>query len=139
MPVTVALRGGNGENLEWDGLVLHSFWKNHGPPNGWGCRCILRQLSEAAMQRCGLKVSDSPEIRTREWTNRLTGETRPVPDGIDPGWDYNPGAAHVKRAQRGLIAKLASRQLEIGQAVVRHNLRTFQFLARVARERQLAH
>ena len=62
-----------------------------------------------------------------------------MPDGIDLGWDYNPGAAHVKRAQRGLIAKLASRHLEIGQAVVRHNLRTFQFLARVARERQLAH
>ena len=29
--------------------------------------------------------------------------------GIDPGWDHNPGAAHVKRAQRGLIAKLESR------------------------------
>ena len=50
---------------------------------------------------------------------------RPV--GIDPGWDYNPGAAHVRRAQQGLIAKLESRQLEIGRAVVRHNLDTGDF------------
>ena len=40
------------QHLEWDGLVLpvdHPFWKTHGPPNGWGCRCILRQLSEAVI------------------------------------------------------------------------------------------
>ena len=118
------------QHLEWDGLVLpvdHPFWKTHGPPNGWGCRCILRQLSEAVMRRRGLEVSEPPEIQTREWTNRLTGETRSVPNGIDPGWDYNPGAAHVKRAQRGLIAKLESRQLEIGRAVVRRNLDTGDF------------
>ena len=118
------------QHLEWDGLVLpvdHPFWKTHGPPNGWGCRCILRQLSEAVMRRRGLEVSEPPEIRTREWTNRLTGETRSVPEGIDPGWDYNPGEAHVRRAQRGLIAKLESRQLEIGRAVVRHDLGTGDF------------
>ena len=118
------------QHLEWDGLVLpvdHPFWKTHGPPNGWGCRCILRQLSEAVMRRRGLEVSEPPEIRTREWTNRLTGETRSVPEGIDPGWDYNPGEAHVRRAHRGFIAKLESRQLEIGRAVVRHNLGTGDF------------
>ena len=118
------------QHLEWDGLILpvdHPFWKTHGPPNGWGCRCILRQLSEAVMRRRGLEVSEPPEIQTREWTNRLTGETRSVPEGIDPGWDYNPGEAHVRRAQRGLIAKLESRQLEIGRAVVRNNLGTPDF------------
>ena len=118
------------QHLEWDGLVLpvdHPFWKTHGPPNGWGCRCILRQLSEAVMRRRGLEVSEAPEIQTREWTNHLSGETRSVPVGIDPGWDYNPGEAHVRRAQRGLIAKLESRQLEIGRAVVRHNLGTPDF------------
>ncbi len=118
------------QHLEWDGLVLpvdHPFWKTHGPPNGWGCRCILRQLSEAVMRRRGLEVSEAPEIQTREWTNHLSGEIRSVPVGIDPGWDYNPGEAHVRRAQRGLIAKLESRQLEIGRAVVRHNLGTPDF------------
>ena len=78
--------------------------------------------SEAVTRRCGLKVGEPSEIRTREWTNRLTGETRSVPEGIDPRWDYNPGAAHVKRVQRGLIAKL-----EFGRAVVRHNLGTGDF------------
>ena len=71
--------------------------------------------------------SEQASQRRTEWTNRLTGETRSVPVGIDPGWDYNPGAAHVRRAQRGLIAKLESRQLEIGRAVVRHNLGTGDF------------
>ena len=48
------------------------------------------------------RMIDETEIRTREWTNRLTGETRSVPVGIDPGWDYNPGAAHVRRARAGV-------------------------------------
>jgi len=26
------------------------------------------------------------------WENTRTGETVQVPVGIDPGWDYNPGA-----------------------------------------------
>ena len=46
---------------------------------------------------------------------------------LGPGWDYNPGEAHVRRAQRGFISKLESRQLEIGRAVVRHNLGTGDF------------
>ena len=51
---------------------------------------------------------DETEIRTREWTNRLTGETRSVPVGIDPGWDYNPGAAHVRRARAARVNPVGS-------------------------------
>jgi hypothetical protein len=46
--------------------------------------------------------TEAPPLRTREVVNKRTGEVRQVPQGIDPGWDYNPGQ----------VGRLA-RQLEI--------------------------
>lgn len=73
--------------------VDDAWWRTHMPPNGWGCKCRVRQLSQVEVDRRGLTVSDSPEVTTVEWTNRRTGEVLDVPTGIDPGWDYNPGQA----------------------------------------------
>lgn len=35
----------------------------------------------------------APESRMVKWTNRRTGQTERVPAGIDPGFDFNPGAS----------------------------------------------
>lgn len=70
------------------------WWQAHFPPNGWGCRCSVQQLSERDLQRFGLRVSPAaPPVVTREWTNPRTGERRRVPAGIDPGWEHHPGRA----------------------------------------------
>lgn len=64
------------EHEAWAGTILKvddPAWGKGFPPNGWGCKCRVRQLSEAEADRKG-------------------GETE-APDfgGVDPEWAYNPG------------------------------------------------
>lgn len=81
-------RSWHGTILRWD----HPWWQTHYPPNGWRCRCAVRQLSEDALERYGLQVSSrAPDDGMREWVNRRTREVETVPNGIDPGWSHNVG------------------------------------------------
>ena len=77
--------------------VDHPFWDTHFAPNGWNCHCSIQSLSQRDVDRLlaqGEKlVFDPPVINTRPWVNKRTGEVRHIPEGIDPGWDYNPGKA----------------------------------------------
>lgn len=47
--------------------------------------------SQRELDRDGRKVSKAPKVKTYEWTNPNTGEVIRVPEGVDPGWAYNPG------------------------------------------------
>lgn len=38
------------------------WWQVNYPPNGWGCHCYVRTLSQADMDRQGLVVSETPDI-----------------------------------------------------------------------------
>jgi len=88
------------EHLAWDGTVLpldDPWWETHTPMNGWGCKCRKLMVSEADVERMGLKVADrAPAI---EWEEKTVGAKGPsprtvkVPKGIDPGFAYNPGTA----------------------------------------------
>lgn len=82
---------------QWHGTVLpidDPWWDTHAPPNGWGCRCKMQQLSRADLDRYGYQVSDAaPPSRMVTWRNDRTGQTIQVPAGIDPGFAYNPGKA----------------------------------------------
>ena len=107
------------EHLAWVGIILpvdHPFWNTHWPPNGWLCKCQVRQISarEAASllgrepQDGGIIYRDSPpdlgpDIEHR---NRRTGEVTVVPPGIDPGWHTNPGLARASTLLRNFEAKL---------------------------------
>ncbi|MCC7202041.1 MAG: minor capsid protein [Nitrospirae bacterium] len=84
------------EHRAWDNLVLPAddpWWNTHYPPNGWGCRCSVRALGEHDLRRLGKGVNSAPDDGTYEWTDSRTGEIHQVPNGIDPGWDYNVGKA----------------------------------------------
>ena len=75
--------------------VDHPFWAIFAPPNGWGCRCTLQQLSQRDVDRLlrdgEQLLFEPPTIEMRPWTNWRTGEILHVPEGVDPGWAYNPG------------------------------------------------
>lgn len=86
------------EHRAWHGTVLpldHPWWSTHAPPNGWGCRCKMQQLSQRELDRLrgqGLEVHErEPHSEDTVWTNPRTGQRLIVPKGIDPGFDYNPG------------------------------------------------
>ncbi|MCO7557361.1 phage head morphogenesis protein [Metapseudomonas otitidis] len=102
------------EHRGWSGMVLRSddpWWQSHYPPNGWGCKCHVRQASRREAQRltAGGAATAAPDLGTVEYVNRRTGEVANVPRGIDPGWDYNPGAvSRLARAQQLLEQKEAA-------------------------------
>ena len=77
------------------------FWLVHYPPNGWGCKCWVRQVSEYEAKQLiasGNAYTQAPEIMEKEWVNKRTGAVELVPEGIDPGWNYNPGNRLAQQA-----------------------------------------
>jgi hypothetical protein len=85
------------------GLILpvdDPFWDEWMPPNGWGCKCWVRQVTKAEAGRRG--VSDAPQVRDQKWFNKRTGDAQLVPQGIDPGWQRNPGRLR-RQAAEGLL------------------------------------
>jgi SPP1 gp7 family putative phage head morphogenesis protein len=88
------------------GLVFRlddPFWNTHWPPNGWGCRCRVRQLTQRDVDRKGLTVSTGDGKLSDETvlsggkdvtvTVFSQGNLRMAPDA---GWNYNPGAVGWK-------------------------------------------
>ncbi len=88
------------QHRAWHGLVLRwddPWWETHTPPNGWNCRCGVIQLSGRDLTRMGRAGADrAPEIKTYEWVNPRTGEVLQIPEGIDAGFGYAPGASRAE-------------------------------------------
>lgn len=85
-------------HLRWSGTTLRyddPWWDTHFPPNGWGCKCEVVSQSDREITRLekqGVKISrERPNDGAYLWANPNTGEIIDVPNGIDPGWAYNPG------------------------------------------------
>lgn len=85
--------------------VDHPYWDEWAPPCGWSCRCTLQSLSERDIRRLQAEGEvlkfEPPADTRRDYLNKRTGEVVSVPDGIDPGWAYNPGKAGWKALQAG--------------------------------------
>lgn len=115
------------QHLAWDGLVLpasHPWWQTHFPPNGFGCSCRVFALSREEAAARGLAArAEPPPDGSYEHADPVTGEIRQIPTGIDPGFDYAPGASLpgaraqvLQRALRRLPADLrALAEAEIEQ------------------------
>lgn len=97
------------EHRAWDGLVLPAddpWWQTHFPPNDWGCRCGVIQLSADQARAMGKAQPDeAPAEQLREYTNPRTGEREMVPKGVGPGWAYAPGASRVDLLRSELATK----------------------------------
>lgn len=110
------------EHAALRGLVLRAddpFWHSHFPPNGWGCKCRVRQLSQTEVDRRGLVVTDAPKVATRDWKNPRTGEVTKIPKGIDPGWETNPGVQRHENLAKLLAGRLELMDAKFAKAAVR--------------------
>lgn len=110
----------------WHGTLLRHddpWWRTHMPMNGWGCKCRVRAVSKRDIEREGLKLLDQgPDDGSREWIDKVTGEVHVVPNGIDPGFDYNVGQAAAslpsaaKFGERVMRLPPAWRDIALGDA-----------------------
>lgn len=106
--------------------------EQHPCPCGWGCKCRYRQIGRVEYAKLvadgvpspgrqqisqvtglptGRKVTQklepittAPKVELRAWTNRRTGKTELIPKGVDPGFNYGPGAA-ARRARLDAVLK----------------------------------
>lgn len=103
-----------------EGWVLHAddpFWAEWWPPNGWGCKCWVKQITQAEAEARG--ITRQPYIPTQTFENARTGEVKQVPQGIDPGWERNPGLVRQQHMERMLRDKLEAADPEVAQVVAR--------------------
>ncbi len=63
--------------------------------------------------------TQAPPIKYQPWTNKRTGETIQVPEGIDPGFDSNPGKTRLANMAKMLAGKLEGAAPAVGQAALR--------------------
>ncbi len=98
-------------HLSWVGTTLpvsDTWWQSHYPPNGWNCKCSVRQIGDREAGRLHKEFGrdKAPPLDEREWHNKRTGETENVPAGIDPGWHHNPGLLRDRTLSKGLQTSL---------------------------------
>ena len=77
----------------WAGTLLpidHPWWNDHFPPNGWNCRCRVRPLGEAEVERRGGPTEPSPRKEV-PWWNARARRFESADAGLDPAWATNPG------------------------------------------------
>lgn len=114
------------------GLILpvdDPFWDEWMPPNGWGCKCWVRQVTRAEAERRG--VSAPPEVPDRVWQNERTGDRQIVPVGIDPGWQRNPGKLRLEAREAALCGKIAEMPADMQRAAL-HDIATSWRVRRMA-------
>jgi SPP1 gp7 family putative phage head morphogenesis protein len=132
--------------------VDHPAWRQFYPPNGWGCRCDVIQLSQRAMDRMGLRVTTDAELIAIGWPTgdgsrealgqdivRGNGIVDYVPFGVDPGFAYNVGQAHLAGTAEHLrkaIDKTAQTNLPMARALLRDVVDSTAFDAFLVNEQQ---
>ena len=92
-----------------DGWVLpvdDPFWNEWMPPNGWGCKCHVRQITAQEAGRRG--IIEQVNIPRRTVRDPVTLKPRDLPAGLDPAWSSNPGKDRLRNAEAFLEGRLAA-------------------------------
>jgi SPP1 gp7 family putative phage head morphogenesis protein len=132
--------------------VDHPAWRQFYPPNGWGCRCDVIQLSERAMKRQGLQLTTDAELIALGWPTsdganaalgrdvvRGDGIIDDVPNGVDPGFAYNVGQTHLAGTSEHLrkaIDQTANTNLPMARALLREIVDSTAFDAFLVNDQQ---
>ncbi|UTO29303.1 phage head morphogenesis protein [Bartonella harrusi] len=111
--LTYALSSSEHKRLEhesWVGFtapVDDPVWDWLYPPNGWRCKCSVRQVSRYEAENLGYEEDAAPfQVEQKVWHNKRTGKVEKIPKGIDPGWNSNPGKHRAQNLSRFLSDKI---------------------------------
>ncbi len=94
-------------HLSWDGVTLPAsdpWWQTHFPQNGWGCKCRVHGSTKQEYEAAAKKTAPDDGFYTptdkqgNPLTDPITGRVEKIPNGIDRGFDYNPGQAAFGRS-----------------------------------------
>jgi hypothetical protein len=126
------------EHVKWRGLILPKddpWWDAHFPPNGWGCKCYTRAVSEARKKQYeengipsaprldgsgGKNVparTQAPPDRMRYFYNDRKRCLEAVPGGVDPAFAWNPGKAARNAGAQAALQKAQERYAQAVQNV----------------------
>jgi len=94
------------EHKRWHGLIRPAddpIWSWLYPPNGWGCRCTVQQLTERDLKRYGYQVTPDDQVPPIEMEDRVVKtpdgkEVWPTPAGVDTGFGHNVGRSWLSGA-----------------------------------------
>lgn len=110
------------EHVAREGMIRpvdDAVWTVWFPPNGWGCKCWLRQITRAEAERLGISapfvIDTFPHRRLRD---DGTYETVHVPVGIDPDWATSPGLSRAQTLMSNLTERLASAGEPVARALM---------------------
>lgn len=116
------------QHVGWAGILLPAddpFWTTHFAPNGYGCKCRIRQVSQREFERLNSTSNfqtTAPAIELREYINKRSGEALQVPVGIDPSFDINPGIARQTHIQNLIRTKLNGTDSQVAQTAIKQLL-----------------
>jgi len=100
----------------WNGVCLprdDPWWRTHFTPNGWGCHCRVKAVSQREYETSDKK--QAPDNGNVTWQDSA-GNTWEIPRGIDPGFQYAPGAS-LDNLSDTLRKKADSLPPELGDAL----------------------
>lgn len=109
------------QHRAWAGTLLpvdDPWWDDHFPPNGWGCKCRVRQVSRTEAERLG-GPTEAPPRNEVQSINRRTGEVQKHDEGIDPAWASNPGKHRGRDLAQYLNEKIERVDRDLARSTIR--------------------
>ena len=110
----------------WAGTILpvdDPWWNDHFPPNGWGCKCRVRQISQREAERRGGATARPPRDLYRR-TDPRTGRFQIVDRGVDPAWASNPGKHRGRILSEHFARTLEEADQKLAHAAVESAIRS---------------
>ena len=136
------------EHVALQGLTLPvdaDEWNTIYPPNGYGCKCWVEQISRATRDdyqangvpdalapgeidpATGLPTGHRqtqqvpiqtrmPNLPNKRYVNKRTGEISTAPAGIHPAWANNSGAARVRVIRQALTNRIDATDRQFAKA-----------------------
>ncbi|MFI0477413.1 phage head morphogenesis protein [Paracoccus jiaweipingae] len=99
-------------HTRFDGLVRpvdDPIWERIYPPNGWFCACSAEPVTQGQIDRGEYQISPPFDLDEIPLPNDRHGIDEPIPNGVTPGFDVNPGMIRHRMDQAFAPTRLDTR------------------------------